>query len=210
MSEIRAVVFDIGGVLEINPDLGFRAKWETRLGMDSGALDQRLEDLWKKGSLGLITESVVRSEVRNRLGLGRSDTEEFFGDLWQEYLGLPNLEMLEFMSTLRPRFRVGILSDSFVGARRRESERYRFPELCDVLVYSHEVGLLKPDPRIYTLTSARLGVLPHRILFVDDSPHKVGGALEAGWQAVLHKSNNETLCRLRGLLEPSLPVASIF
>ena len=30
---VRAVVFDIGGVLEITPDLGVDAKWQTRLGL---------------------------------------------------------------------------------------------------------------------------------------------------------------------------------
>ena len=33
---IRAVVFDIGGVLEITPDLGVDRRWETRLGLPAG------------------------------------------------------------------------------------------------------------------------------------------------------------------------------
>ncbi len=143
--------------------------------------------------------------MRVLLKTTREQFAEFYEDLWTEYLGLPNLELIEFFSGLRPRYRTAILSDSFVGAREREQERYRFAERCDALVYSHEVGLQKPDPRIYTLTGARLGVLPERILFVDDSPNKVGGALEAGWRAVLHRDNRQTLEQVVQILEGSLP-----
>jgi hypothetical protein len=44
---IRAVVFDIGGVLEITPDLGVDRQWETRLGLPSGGILARLRDVWR-------------------------------------------------------------------------------------------------------------------------------------------------------------------
>ncbi|MFL5659388.1 MAG: hypothetical protein ACJ8CB_35045 [Ktedonobacteraceae bacterium] len=39
---IRAVVFDIGGVLETTPDTGMMEKWEARLDLQAGELDERL------------------------------------------------------------------------------------------------------------------------------------------------------------------------
>jgi putative hydrolase of the HAD superfamily len=35
------------------------------------------------------------------------------------------------------------------GVRASASRLYGFEDMCDVIVYSHEVGWLKPDPRIY-------------------------------------------------------------
>ena len=52
---IRAVVFDIGGVLEITPDLGVDRRWETRLGLPGGEMAKRMHDVWLGGSLGTIT-----------------------------------------------------------------------------------------------------------------------------------------------------------
>ena len=49
---IQAIVFDIGGVLEITPDLCVTAKWERRLDLSAGELDRRLLDVWKGGSRG--------------------------------------------------------------------------------------------------------------------------------------------------------------
>lgn len=41
---IRAVVFDIGGVLEITPDLGVSRQWETRLGLPAAEIEQLSRD----------------------------------------------------------------------------------------------------------------------------------------------------------------------
>jgi FMN phosphatase YigB (HAD superfamily) len=52
------------------------------------------------------------------------------------------------------------MSNSSVGARREEQERYHFHEMTDLLVYSHEEGVAKPDQRIFALTCKRLGIQP--------------------------------------------------
>ena len=58
---IRAVVFDIGGVLEITPDLGVDRRWETRLGLPAGEINARLRDVWQGGSVGTITRAQSRN-----------------------------------------------------------------------------------------------------------------------------------------------------
>jgi hypothetical protein len=52
---IRAVVFDIGGVLEITPDLGVHQRWQTKLGLPAGEILARMSDVWQGGSIGTIT-----------------------------------------------------------------------------------------------------------------------------------------------------------
>src|SRR5580658_9314300 len=84
---IRAVVFDIGGVLEITPDLGITPQWETRLGLAAGELDHRMRDAWRGGTIGTITLHDVYRALRDRLGLDERQLEAFMADLWREYLG---------------------------------------------------------------------------------------------------------------------------
>ncbi len=60
---IRAVVFDIGGVLVLTPDLGVTRRWETALGLPPGAIDERMHDTWLSSSIGTITEDDVRRAV---------------------------------------------------------------------------------------------------------------------------------------------------
>jgi hypothetical protein len=66
---IQAVVFDIGGVLEITPDLGWAPAWESRLGLATGELRERMADAWRGGEIGTVTESEVHQAARDRLGL---------------------------------------------------------------------------------------------------------------------------------------------
>ena len=126
---IRAVVFDIGGVLEIIPDLGVTELWETRLRLPAGELNKRMHDAWAGGSIGTITEDDVHQAITDRLGLDGQQLAAFMADIWREYLGTANTGLIEYARRLRPRYRTGILSNSFVGAREREQAAYGFEDL---------------------------------------------------------------------------------
>ena len=197
---IRAVVFDVGGVLEITPDVGLTRAWETRLGLAAGELDQRMSDVWAAGSIGTITLDDVHQAVRDRLGLDERQLAAFMAGLWREYLGTANTDLIEYARQLRPRYRTGILTNSFVGAREREQAAYGFEDLVDQIVYSHEAGMSKPDPRIYALVCARLGVRPEETVFLDDADPHVAGARQAGLHAVCYRDNSQAIEEIDKLL----------
>jgi epoxide hydrolase-like predicted phosphatase len=197
---IEAVVFDIGGVLEITPDLGVTKVWESRLGLGLGELNQRMADIWRGGSIGTISEHDVHQAVRERLALDGHQLAEFMADLWREYLGTANTELIEYARRLRSRYRTGILSNSFVGAREKEQAAYGFEGLVDEIIYSHECGLSKPDPAIYALACERLRVVPRRMVFLDDREPCVEGARQAGIHAVLYQDNAQAVRDIEDLL----------
>ena len=197
---IRAVVFDIGGVLEITPDLGVTRLWEARLGLADGGLDERMRDTWVGGSIGTITEDDVHQAIRERLGLDEGQLTAFMADIWREYLGTPNTELIEYARRLRPRCRTGILSNSFVGAREREQAAYGFEDLVDEIVYSHEAGMSKPDPQIYALVCTRLNVRPQEAVLVDDADRCVAGARRAGLHAIRYQDNQQAIAEIEQLL----------
>jgi epoxide hydrolase-like predicted phosphatase len=200
---IRAVVFDIGGVLEITPDLGIHERWEARLALPAGEMDERMADVWRGGSIGTITLDDVHQALRDRLGLDEQQLAAYMADVWREYLGTANTELIEYARGLRPRYRTGILSNSFVGAREREQAAYGFEDLVDEIVYSHEAGMRKPDPRIYALACARLGVRPGEMVFIDDWDKAVAGASEAGIHAVHYQDNSQAIAQIERLLTGS-------
>ncbi len=198
---IKAIVFDIGGVLEITPDMGMTEKWEERLHLKPGELDERMELLWRDGSLGRCTlEDVVRG-LRERIGMDRAQVDDFLHDLWTEYLGQPDTELIDYFRSLRPRYQTALLSNSFVGAREKEQERYQFEELVDLIIYSHEVGLAKPDRRIFALTCERLGVQPAETIFLDDVELSVAAAREYGIHAILFKDTAQAIADILACLQ---------
>ena len=197
---IQAVVFDIGGVLEITPDLGVTGMWESRLGLGPGELNQRMHDIWRGGSIGTVSERDVHQAVSGILGLDEQQLAEFMADTWREYLGTANTDLIQYARRLRPRYRTGILSNSFVGAREREQAAYGFEDLVDEIIYSHECGMSKPDPGIYALACERLRVEPAQMVFLDDSERCVQGARRAGIHAVLYQDNSQAVSEIEDLL----------
>jgi len=205
---IRAVVFDIGGVLEITQDLSptrsqdsITRVWEARLGLAPGKIDELMRDAWVGGGIGAVTLDEVHQALSDRVGLDPDQATAFMADMWREYLGTANTELIEYARGLRPRYRTGILSNSFVGAREREQEAYGFEELVDEIVYSHECGMSKPDPRSYALVCERLGALPGETVFVDDYDPNITAAREAGLHAVLFTDNDTVIGEIGRLLE---------
>jgi epoxide hydrolase-like predicted phosphatase len=75
-------------------------------------------------------------------------------------------------------------------------------ELFPVVVDSSEVGLRKPDPRIYELTCARIEVEPTAAVFLDDNLQNVEGARALGIETVLVTTDPlETIRALDEILE---------
>ncbi len=201
---IRAVVFDIGGVLEITPNTGGQAKWEERLHLTLNELDERLRQMGIDGSLGPCSEEEWQAGLREVTGIDQAQAGEFMRDLWQWYLVELNTELVTFFAGLRPRYPTAILSNSFVGARRKEEERYRFHEMTDHIIYSHEVGLAKPDPRIYTLTCERLGVQPVEMIFLDDWEANIAAAREFGIHGILFKENAQAIADIQACIQANV------
>jgi epoxide hydrolase-like predicted phosphatase len=197
---IEAVIFDIGGVLEATPRTGWRERWAADLGLEPEEMARRLDPTFTQGSIGAIELSQVERRIAEALGLDEAGLEAFMGDLWAEYLGTLNEDLASYFGGLRPRYRTGILSNSFAGAREREQAAYGFEDLCDVVVYSHEEGLHKPDPRFYRVVCERLDVVPKEAVFLDDLEMCVEGARVFGMQAIRFIDNDQAMGELETLL----------
>jgi epoxide hydrolase-like predicted phosphatase len=201
---IRAVVFDIGGVLELDVietvEIGLDARWEQRLGLPPGELDRRMEPVWQAGSLGECTEEYVHQEMEKRLGMSQEQVAEYMREMWDWYCGHLNVPMADFFRSLRPRYKTAILSNSFVGARREEQQRYHFEEMCDLIIYTHEEGIAKPDPRIFELACQRLDVQPSQMLFLDDSSRNIAAARELGIHAILCRETEQAIADVQACL----------
>ncbi|MFB9904807.1 HAD-IA family hydrolase [Allokutzneria oryzae] len=79
-----------------------------------------------------------------------------------------------------------------------------FGSLFDAMVLSGEVGIAKPDERIYRLVADRLGLEPGACVFVDDLAGNVRGAVVAGMVGVHHTSTGATITELEALFDVRL------
>lgn len=90
---------------------------------------------------------------------------------------------VELLASLRSRFRLAALSNSNELHWERNSRDLGVTDLFEVAISSHQVGLRKPDPRIYLAALDRLGVSPDGVVFFDDVPENVAAAEGLGIRA---------------------------
>ncbi len=91
--------------------------------------------------------------------------------------------------------RTGLLSNSWGNDYPRDG----WDEMFDVVVISGEVGMRKPEPRIFEHTLQVLGLRPEECVLVDDLAHNVAAAAALGIVGVRHRSYAETLAELETL-----------
>jgi putative hydrolase of the HAD superfamily len=197
---IEAVIFDIGDVLEVNPRTGWPERWARRLSIDLDEFERRLGALWGPGSTGDRTLAEIEAATAKPFGLDDAMLRALMNDVWKEYVGTLNLELVDYFRGLRPRYKTGMLSNSFVGAREREQAAYQLADLCDVIVYSHEEGCRKPESRIYRIVCERLQVAAEAAVLVDDLQENVDGAAAISMHAITFRDNAQTIADLEALL----------
>ncbi len=197
---IRAVIFDLGGVLLRTPDFGPRERLAASLGYSRFAL----ETLFFGGQsgtaaqLGEISTQQHWEFIRQTLGLTQPGFERFLEQFWgQDEM---DYALVDAICSLRPQRRTALLSNNFSDLRRWLVEKWAVADAFDELIISSEVGILKPDPRIYQLTLSRLGVQAAEAVFVDDFLHNVEAARALGLHAVHFRNSDQALTELRTLL----------
>lgn len=195
---IKAVVFDIGGVLEVIDDSVFPGTWPARLGLTESEFGERLAGLGNP-VIGEVTWEELHAHWCARLGLHAEAGDEIASDFWRWYVGTLDQSLFDWFAAQRQLRKTGILSNSGPSARERE-RHHGFEEITDDIVYSHEVGLMKPDARVFALTAERLAVRPDEVLFLDDVEENVAAARAAGWHAVLHTSTPTSIAEMERVL----------
>ena len=197
---IKAVVWDIGGVIARTEDRIPR----DQLAVDLGVTRDDLNELFFSGPEGTraqkgeITTEELMVYIRGQLDLApgeHTDLEErfFAGDQIDH-------ELVDFIRSLKPKYRIGIISNAW----RQLAELLDglgIRDAFDVVVGSGDVGVMKPDPRIYRLALEGLGVQPGEAVFVDDFIENIKGARALGMHAIHFLNPAQTMGDLRALLE---------
>jgi epoxide hydrolase-like predicted phosphatase len=191
---IKAVIFDFFGVIIGD---GFDITYRTA-GGDPVKDKEFILELLSQTNRGEITTDEFRNMLCKQLGI---TVEEY--QLSLEKSEVVNYELLDYIKTLRPKYKTAILSNANVGSLERRVERKMLNECFDDLVVSAEVGFIKPEPEIYKLAAERLGVKVDECVFVDDREGYVNGATKVGMFAILYEDFPSFKKELEKLLSSS-------
>ena len=201
--KIQAVIFDMGGVIILTCDDSSRIALARQLGVSTEELVNAV----------FSSESAIRSEEgeinkndhwKNVLRSFGKDAvknvtpyhETFFaGDCIDK-------ELMEFIHSLKKKYKIGFLSNAFKGAREWVEGHFHFLDAFDLTIFSYEVKLRKPDSRIYQLVCEQLNVSPEEAIFIDDMAVNVEGARLAGLHAIQYINKAQLKTQLADILGP--------
>ncbi|MFD1813427.1 HAD-IA family hydrolase [Rhodococcus gannanensis] len=123
--------------------------------------------------------------------------------------GPDSVPLTDLVAELRARgVRTAVVSNDPGGARAEPLRRLGGGRLVDEVVLSGDVGMAKPDPRVYRYSARLLGVEPRECVFVDDLRVNVRAAVAVGMVGVHHVGVDATVEELRilfGSPEPAPP-----
>ncbi len=197
---IRAVIFDFGGVLVTMVDDRPRMELAEQLQLPLPRLDELIffSESAQQASRGQISVVKHWQTVGEALGISLSDMPEFLNKYWSA--DEVNWKLLEFIKGLRPRYKVGLLSNAWDDLRQTIHERWNIDGLFDEMIISAEVKLVKPDPRIFHLAVQRLGVQPGEAVFIDDIAENISAAQREGLTAIQYLNLAQIMAELERIL----------
>lgn len=161
-----------------------------------GWADPRGKELYRRLELGEISQEQWNIEFGGLIGV---PPENLMGRLLEDLA--PAQSVLRVVKDARAAgIRTAVLSNSLGRHPHDPYADYRLSEHFDVVVLSDEVGIRKPDARIFRLTAERLGLPPAACLFADDTEENLPPAKALGMGVIHAVDERETAPRLRLLL----------
>lgn len=185
---IKNIIFDIGGVLtnfDPNDYLGAFGFSEEEAPKLSKAIFKNQH--WKDYMVGLISpEDFKRNVIENNLEL--KDKIEYILAKENSYKMLPPLkEGVELLLSLKQKgYNIYVLSN--IVKDSLDYFKSNFIEVLNSLsgaIYSCEVHLKKPDPKIYQLILDEYNLKADETMFLDDSKTNIASACELGIHGIL-------------------------
>jgi putative hydrolase of the HAD superfamily len=197
---IKALIWDLEGVLLISRD----GKVETTIAKNLGVTEEAIGDFFHNDfndrlDLGEFNMTFFWLRLLDQLGLPHERIDEindfFYRDLFIDQ------DMLAKIRAFRSRYKTALLSNYSEVLRPMLETRWRVDGAFDEIIISNEVGLIKPDPRIFDLTLSRLGVDKEEALLIDDREVNIRGARQYGLPCIFFQSKDEALEELDQILK---------
>lgn len=196
MSEIKNIVFDLGGVIvDINKPAAISKFKETGISNIEEFIDPyRQRGVFHRLEEGSISREDFYEEM-SRLAGKKIDSREI-DQAWLDFLMPVDQGKLDFIMELRKQYKTLLLSNTNVIIMTwARSEKFSpagkpLDYYFDELYLSYELGCMKPDFDIFHKMIELSGINPEETLFIDDSEANINAGNSLGFKTFWFKSEN--------------------
>ncbi len=177
----KAVFFDCFGVLTTDYWKDFVSKF------DQQNIIEKLSEINRQLDAGFIDKNEFILEIEEITGLKPPEVETLKSNQI-----VKNSELLDYIRKLKlSGLKVGMISNISSNWVRESFLELSEQEMFDDMVFSYEVGVVKPDERIFNFAINRMNVEAHESIFIDDIELNCEIAAEIGFKSIHFVDNNQ-------------------
>ncbi len=199
---IKVVIFDMGGVLVRTEDTAPRAALGLRFGKTYRELDQIVfaNKSSLRASCGEISARDHMQHVMRTLDL--PETDETINNFVDEFFHGDEVDkgIIDYIQSLRPRYQTVLLSNAWDNLRKVLATQWKIADAFDEIFISAEMGVAKPDPKIYKMVLEKLDVAPEETVFIDDFIENIEAARKLGMNGLHFQNKDEVMAELMSLV----------
>lgn len=198
--KIKAIIWDMGGVLLRTEDRVPRDQLAKKYGVTAQALEREVFHGTSgiQATLGEITTDEHWLNVATRFNLDQKELKNFISEFWRG--DRLDQELVAYIRNLKQEYRSGLLSNAWSDTRKMLTHKHPCLDAFHEAVFSAEVGLMKPDAKIYQLILRKLGIAPEESIFIDDYPENIQGANVVGIHGILFQNSPQAISEINNFL----------
>jgi epoxide hydrolase-like predicted phosphatase len=188
--EIKAVIFDLGGVImdidhleTITRATGrkFKKPWKKALAVTL--------DRWKKARINPKHDGAFWRDIAHALQITEAQLQREFRMIPKQFP-----EVIRLVRKLQKRYVIGMMSNQIESWHHMLMDRWNLAPLFNPIVTSYATRSAKPDPKIYKHLLRKLKLVPHTCLYIDDREPNLIPAQRLGMHTI-HFKNPKQLIR---------------
>jgi putative hydrolase of the HAD superfamily len=208
MANIKAVIFDIGGVLKIvrylpkkykdNELLCVHEYMAKKYNLDIDTWFDSIDSPYGKSMEGLISNEETVNSISNNLKTTPKKLAKLWLNAYKKKMK-DNKELYDLAIKLKNKgYKIGILSDQWHLSKKALVKK-EYLKHFDPVIISCDIGIRKPNPKIFKLLIRKLKLRPKEIIFIEDREWNIKPAEKCGINTILFKNNKQTIEKLREL-----------
>lgn len=195
IGRIKAIIFDVCGVLNIGTNKKRREDGihETVAKKMKITLDQyfdTIDTIYVKSIEGSLSEKIVSKTLALKFNISKKKLNKIYNNAYKNHFKL-NKELLKIAKDLKSQgYKIAILSDQWHLSKNTLMPKDKFNIFKNQIV-SCDVGMRKPDEKIYKMALEKINVKPHEAIFIDDQVWNIIPANKMGIKTILFDSNKK-------------------
>jgi HAD superfamily hydrolase (TIGR01509 family) len=186
-SEIKAILFDIGGVVVHKSHYAIARNAATYFSKKAKDISQAMIVYYPKMESGNIDEAHFWQHVTGEL-VSKQVARDLLTTPYKK-AGSVNQDILDIIVKLQSSYRVGCLSNTNAAHAQVNRDRDVFTHF-NPCILSHKIKMVKPNQEIYVYALNKLKLKANQVLFIDDNETNTNAAKKIGMHAHTYTSYN--------------------